>query len=70
MNAQEKKKFINDLIGRVRKGVLSNVKYMPDNWSGGQLREYIANHFEVQRLPLSKSEKRDFDNDIFTSSRL
>lgn len=48
MVKEERERFINELIESVRTEILHNAKKIPDNWSGHQLRVFVADYFNSQ----------------------
>ena len=45
MEAEEKKKFVRQLILNVEIDILKKVDKMPEEWDGHELRQYIADQF-------------------------
>ena len=56
---REQRKFITDLIGSVKKHLLS--KEIPKEWDGLELRWFIADHFRQMVLEKVGSIKRRRD---------
>lgn len=63
MNLAEKITFIQDLTETVRTSILAQVTKMPANWSGMELREFIANEFDCQRVRMDKMRKTAYRKD-------
>jgi hypothetical protein len=70
MTEQEKITFINELIENVKSEILKKVKYMPDNWDGIELRQYISDKFAdvVFKGTMNKSRKREYNNTLYTTN--
>jgi hypothetical protein len=49
MTTQEKTAFVNELIENIRHDVLTRVPLTPDTWDGHELRELIADRFDMAR---------------------
>lgn len=63
MNAREKKKFINDLVKSVRFTLVESVPNMPEEWTGHELRQLIADKFNaVNYLPMGRADKKAYRN--------
>lgn len=69
MTKREKRVFVRELIGSVKKSVLANVDRMPDEWDGIELREYIADKFADSKAfskgrPHLKRRASDYRNEV------
>lgn len=62
----ERHKFIIDLVEAVKGQMLSKVGSMPEEWNGIQLRQYISDCFASQVHRMTRTQKRDYNNDIIT----
>jgi len=69
MTADEKKRFMNDLITDFRKEVERDVDRLPNDWQGLQLRQYLVDRFsnKVLQITMSRSEMKDYRNDLANS---
>jgi hypothetical protein len=50
LTRQEKEQFIKDLMGDVQKSMLEKLDRVPEEWDGFELREWIANAFDWERM--------------------
>ena len=71
MTNKDKKKFIASLCNSVRDVAIDRIQYMPDEWDGLELREYLARLFnqECRGLwdsQLSKRRLREFKSAVAT----
>lgn len=48
MNAEDKTRFVNELVGGIAASVLANVSKMPENWDGHELRALLAAKFAAE----------------------
>ena len=71
MTKKDKRRFIRELIGSVKKTVLANVDKMPEEWDGIELREYVADKFTESRSTISglgrsymKRRAKDYRNEV------
>lgn len=68
MTKANKRKFIRELVGSVKKTALANVDKMPENWDGIELREYIADKFAESKAmpsrPYMKQRVSDYRNEV------
>ena len=44
MTKQEKEKFIKTLMSNIQQQIITAITYMPENWDGHELRQYIADY--------------------------
>lgn len=58
MTPEAKEKFIRSLCNSVRDSVIERIKYMPEEWDGIELREYLAREFERETV-LSRNPQPD-----------
>lgn len=49
MNKAEKKRFIRQLIRNVQNDLIEAVDRLPEEWDGIELRELIADRFDLAR---------------------
>jgi hypothetical protein len=70
MNAREKRRFVNELIGSVRTTILKRVAAMPEEWDGHELRRYIADQFLIQTTPLDRRREHAYRNTIAVNGEL
>ena len=72
MTKKDKRRFIRELIGSVKKTVLANVDKMPEEWDGIELRQYISDVFARNsslcfKSGLTKEDRRrerDYANEV------
>jgi hypothetical protein len=68
MTQREKRRFIRELIGSVKKTVIANVAKMPEEWDGIELREYLADKFAESRVLMSRPDMKrrlkDYRNEV------
>lgn len=64
MTKKDKRRFIRELIGSVKKTVLANVDKMPEEWDGIELREYVADKFTESKAAPSERRFRDYRNEV------
>jgi len=66
MTKKEKVKFINELVGNVKKDILKKVDQFPEEWDGIELRWYIKEQYaQVMWKDLYKTNSKrhgDFMN--------
>ena len=65
MTKKEKREFINNLVGSVKKSILEKLSRIPENWDGHELRQYIADKFAEQT---TRVNKRDYQNDVMVNN--
>jgi hypothetical protein len=59
MNSEEKIKFIDELIGNVKKELIGKVELMPEEWDGVELRWLLREKFsEVVFCSYTEKTKR------------
>ena len=55
MNAREKRKFVGDLIGAVKRDIQAKLDKVPDEWDGHELRQLISDMFRRETTLEHKS---------------
>jgi hypothetical protein len=72
MTEQEKITFINELVEKVKSEILKKVKYMPDNWDGIELRQYISDRFAnvVIKGTMNRKRRLDYNNRMMVENNL
>lgn len=73
MDKEVKKLFVNTFMNEVRDHILSKIEFMPDNWDGIELRQYIYDMFKGEcsgHLKMTLRCKKEYNNVIQTSGRL
>lgn len=72
MKMSEKKKFIQDLCDYVRDTTVEKVGNMPEEWTGHELRRYLADKFEEQTTTTMRdshsARMKDYRNTIATTN--
>jgi hypothetical protein len=68
MNAEEKRKFINDLCDSLKKRILDKVEFMPEEWDGLELRLYIKDVTKDQAVcgDIGRTRKMAYHNEVLT----
>lgn len=66
MTRQQQYKFVRELIGNVQATVLAKLAHIPEEWDGHELRQYIAEAFELQAQTIDPRSKRmrDYKNAV------
>jgi hypothetical protein len=65
MTPSEKRRFIRDLCDGLRDTILASVPFMPKEWDGHELREYIAEKAAANRSQAMKGKRaKEFRNTI------
>jgi hypothetical protein len=71
MNAKEREILIDAIFDNMRAHVQNKNLFMPDNWDGHAIREYIADQFDWERSGLLRDKRgklyRDYKNAINTT---
>jgi len=71
MDIPEKLRFINDLTDNVKMDIVKNVKDMPEDWDGIELRWYIAEKFAEVVFGGSEDKRKkryqDYRNFLITT---
>jgi len=71
MSPDAKLRLIETMCDNVKRVAMNRVQYMPDNWDGLELREYLAELFEQdtllrRRKGSDRKRWRDYRNDVVT----
>ena len=64
MTQAEKEKFINDLVGHVRREIVESIPKMPEEWDGHELRLYIAEKFSDKKNKLAPSRLKAYASEV------
>lgn len=56
MNAKQKRQFVRALIRGTQKAILAKVSQMPPEWDGHELRAYIADQFEANKVTVGRRD--------------
>jgi hypothetical protein len=72
MSKEEKAIFIENMFETLKKDALVKVDYMPEEWDGWELRQYMADKTNDIVWPSSadKGRKRKYTNTIRTTGNL
>jgi hypothetical protein len=46
MTRREQRAFVRELIENVQKGMLDDIRRVPENWDDHELRQWVADRFE------------------------
>ena len=61
---KEKRKFVRDLIGSIKKDIIAILPKVPKEWDGFELRRLIADNFERNAaFKLEGKRGRDYKNE-------
>ena len=70
MTSEQKREFITSLCDSMRDEVIKRIPYMPDNWNGHELREYLAHMFKresaLRGVKPYRRRLREYRNDVAT----
>ena len=70
MTKKDQRTFIRSLLNSTRKALLAKSKYIPANWDGIELRQWIADAFAGETYFLQRKDNRrrlrEYKNDIAT----
>lgn len=58
MNRKEQKIFVNNIIKNVKDHLIKDLKKIPDNWDGLELRWFIADHFNLIVFEKKNNKRR------------
>ena len=50
MTKKEQRAFVRDLIASVQRGMLEDIRRVPESWDGRELRQWIADRFEQNTM--------------------
>lgn len=61
----EKRRFVRELVGSVRRDLLKQIERVPESWDGIELRQYIADTFQAHAYLLQRDKRRyrDYQNE-------
>ena len=69
MKTKEHQRIVRQIIDGARPKLIRAMRHAPDHWDGHQIRHFIADYFATHYcLEMSRSERREFNNDIRTIS--
>ena len=65
-----KRRFVNELIENIKIQVLMQVKKLPTEWNGIELRQLIADHYAnaVIRSMMDRKRRRDYNNVVLAKN--
>ena len=71
-NKNDKKKFVNDLVDDIRRMVNRRISkgFVPADWDGIELRQYLADQFAGNTMPMKGRRLKSYKNDITITSGL
>lgn len=61
-------KFVKELIKGVREDILQQIKHIPEEWDGIELRMFIADHFQKIVFRTTRGRVRDYHNEVYTKN--
>lgn len=61
---RQKAKFISELIASVEKRLKQQVKRVPKEWDGNELRQWIADAFVANAVPFKGKRRKAYNNDV------
>jgi len=68
MTKPEQRRFVRELVANVRADLVKNVKNVPDNWDGHELRQWIADRFQESswmiKAPENRGRYRAYKHDV------
>ncbi len=62
MNAHEKTKLIDSFMQSMKTHIMDAVQYMPEEWDGIEIRQYIADKFVRQVHKMNPKRAKAFRN--------
>lgn len=69
MNKTEKKRFLRELTKNVLDEMLDDMRKVPDEWDGIELRAWLAARFgRAAYVKMNRARKRNFDNTLATEN--
>ena len=69
MKAEDKKRFIDELISDVRETVQSKVVAMPEEWDGVEIRQYLADKFaQAAYMKMDRKRKQAYRNTVLVEN--
>ena len=60
MTGLEQKQIVDDLIDAVRRDIVANMYDLPSGWDSIELRQYIADRFARETLPMEGARLRNY----------
>ena len=67
MTKTNQRRIICELLGSVKKTMLTNVDRMPVEWDGVELRQYAADKFDEQAsIAMPRERYKDYRNAVLT----
>ncbi len=64
----EREAFIREHVETVLNQVLSKVSKMPESWEGLELKQYVADGFQIPKRWMDPKRRRNYNNTILTTS--
>jgi len=71
MKSEEgKRRFVNELVENVKVQILAQVKKLPVEWNGIELRQLIADHYAnvVMRSMMDRKRRGDYNNAVLAKN--
>lgn len=69
MTKIEQQQFIEDACESLKEGMLAKLKFIPDNWDGYELRQYIKDTAEeFACMKMSPKRLKDYQNDVIVNN--
>lgn len=68
MTRKEQERFVKELIANVQADLVSRVADVPEEWDGHELRQWIADRFQLASFTLKENKRRwrDYRNAVAT----
>ena len=69
MTKKEQRTFVRVLMATVQKGMLEDIRRVPESWDGHELRQWMAERFErntVMEGALYRGRLREYQKTILT----
>jgi len=70
MELQEKREFAKILIARVGQDIDTCLGNAPDDWSGRELRQFIADRFSAEVGTMSTKQRANYTNTLLVTNGL
>lgn len=63
-----KKTFVRELLDQVSAKLLDDVRHLPADWDGIEIRRWIADRFADQCLPMDRKRLKDYRRAVLTNN--
>jgi hypothetical protein len=70
MDREEQNEFVKGIIMTLERGLSTKIIYIPDEWDGYELRQWIEDYYHstFNYIKMDKKRKRNYNNDIITKN--